>query len=217
MDKKEKEEKEEEKKKSKLKNKFNMMPYIPIILLIILLFVLIFFPSREPEIFSKHNYSKIEEICDLALLDVYYHEVATREVDATKLGKYFGNIGYKKYWIEYDAVVQFGIDAKKVKIHKKLFSNVIKVKIPDASIVKEPKVIRKSVSDPITDKGFLTSIDASEKTAAIAEAQKDLKESAENDKEILDSVKERAKTFFEEYIQEIGKENGKNYKVVFVN
>lgn len=215
MDKKEKEEKAEEKKISKFKNKFYMIHYKSIVILMILLFVLIFFPSRTPEILSKHNYSKIEEICDLALLDVYYHEVATSEENATKLGKYFGSIGYKKYWVEYDAVVQMGIDAKKVKIHKRLFSNVVEVKIPDASVINEPLI--KKMSDPITDTGLFTSIDASEKTAAITKAQKDLKEKTQKDKELLYSVKERAKTFFENYIEGIGKANGKDYKVIFVN
>lgn len=195
--------------------KSNIISYKSIVILLILLFVLIFFSSREPEVFSKHNYSKIEEICNLALLDVYYHEVATSEADPTKLGKYFGGIGYKKYWIEYDGVVQIGIDAKKVKIHKKSFSNVVEVKVPNASVISEPSI--KNMKDPITDTGLFTSIDASEKTAAITRAQQELKESASKDTELLNSVKERTKTFFEEYIQGIGKANGKNYKVVFVN
>ncbi len=193
------------------------VPYKPIILLIILLLVVIFFPSRLPDIFSKNNYTKIQKISSLATVEAYYHNVASKEEDATTLGKIFGNIGYKKYWIEYDGTVQFGIDAKKVRIEKPNIKNIVKVYIPEATILEKPKIIENSVGNPITDTGFLTSIPASDKTEAIANAQKRLEEMASQDSELLNLARERAKMFFQKYIEAVGQEVGQDYKVEFVD
>ena len=217
-------EKDEELKKEqkpsffkKLYNLFKKVPYKPVILLGILALVVIFFPSRLPDIFSKQNYTKIEKISNLATVEAYYHNVAAKEVEATTLGKIFGNIGYKKYWIEYDGTVQFGINAKEVRIEKPNSKNVVKVYIPDATILGKPTIIENTVSDPITDTGFLTSIPASDKTEAIANAQKKLEEAASQDTELLTLAKERAQMFFKKYIESAGKEVGKDYKVEFVD
>ena len=202
---------------SKLSNIYKKIPYKPIILLGILALVVIFFPSRLPDIFSRQNYTKIEKISNLATVEAYYHNVASKEVEATTLGKIFGNIGYKKYWIEYDGTVQFGINAKEVRIEKPNSKNVVKVYIPDATILGKPTIIENSVSDPITDTGFLTTIPASDKTEAIADAQKKLEEAASQDTELLTLAKERAQMFFKKYIESAGKEIGEEYKVEFVD
>ena len=202
---------------SKVYNLFKRIPYKPIIILAILLLIVVFFPSKLPDIFSFFIYAKIEKISNLATVEAYYHNVASKEVEATTIGKIFGNIGYKKYWIEYDGTVQFGIDAKKVRIEKPTIKNVVKIYIPESSILGKPVIVENSVSDPITDTGFLTTIDAYDKTEAIAEAQKKLEETASKDNELLTLAKERAKMFFKKYIESIGKEIGKDYKVEFLD
>ena len=191
------------------------VPYKPYILLGILFLFVLIFPSRRPDILSSNNYHRIEKISNLAMLEVYYHNVAYKEEDASGLGKVFGNIGYKKYWIEYDGIVQFGIDAKQVKIGKPNYKNVVKVYIPDATVLGKPTVDK--VYDPVTDTGLLTNISAKDKTEAMTISQKNLLESANQDSDVLNLAKERAKKFFQTYIEQAGKEIGKDYKVVFVN
>ena len=206
-----------EKKENRIVKIITNIPHKKYILIVILVLIVVFFPARKPEILTNHNYSKIQKICDLAMVDAYYHSVASKEVDATKVGKIFGDAGYKKYWIEYDSSIQFGIDAKKVKIKKSLFSNKVKVYIPDAVVLNRPVIDSTTTSKPITDKGFLTTIDTAEKTEAISNEQEELYKKACKDTELLDLAKERAKSFFKNYIEGIGKESGTNYEVVFVD
>ena len=210
----------EEKKESffqKAKRIISKFPFIPFVVLGIILVVAILIPKRLPDIFEKGSMSKIERICDLATVEAYYHNVAAETKEASTLGKIFGNIGYKKYWLEYDAIIQFGIDAKEVEIKKPNIMNEVKVYVPEAKIVREPILITEYISDPITDTGFLTSISTDDKTSAVGNSLKNLKEKASQDEDLLKLARERAKTFLEQYIITAGKSVGVDYKVIFEN
>ena len=191
------------------------IPYKPYIIFAVLLIIALLIPKRLPSIFSKSNYSKIEKICTLSTIEAYYHNVASKTQDATTIGKIFGNIGYKKYWLEYDAIVQYGIDARKVKISKPNFKNEVKVYIPNAEVLGEPILVKDYIEDPVTDTGFLTSVSGDDKTQAVEESVKELKDEASKDIEHLNLARERAKKFFESYIVNAGKEIGTNYTVIF--
>ena len=219
IDNKKTEEKEESKEKKTEKKSFlekiKNIPYKFAIILGILLIVVIIIPKRLPSIFKNSNYSKIEKICNLATVEVYYHNVAEKIDEASTIGKIFGNIGYKKYWLEYDAVIEYGIDAKKVKIEKPNFKNEVKVHLPEAEVLGEPRLIKEYIKDPVTDSGFLTSVSNDDKIEAVENSIKTLKTKASDDKEHRDLAYERAKKFFENYIVSAGKEIGTNYSVIF--
>ena len=191
------------------------VPYKTMIILVIVLLIVILVPRRLPSIFKNSNYSKIDKICNLATIEAYYHNVAAEKKEASTIGKILGNIGYKEYWIEYDAVIEYGIDAKKVVIKKPNLKNEVKVYIPPAEVLGEPKLIKEFIQDPITDTGFLTSLSNEDKNMAIENSIKKLKESAKRDSDNLLLARERAKKFFEQYIINVGKEIGVEYKVIF--
>ena len=199
----------------KVKKIIKKIPHKPAIILVILLLIALLIPKRLPTIFTTSNYTKIEKICSLATIEAYYHDVASKTQDATTIGKIFGNIGYKKYWLEYDVIVQYGIDAKKVKIEKPNMKNEVKVYLPKAEVLGEPIWVKDYIQDPVTDTGFLTSVSGEDKTEAVENSIKELKESAKNDQEHLELARERAKIFFEKYIISAGREIGVEYKVIF--
>lgn len=60
------------------------------------------------------EFSAVHEICELATLRCYYHDVAEFEKQSNGLFNY----GYKKFWIEYDGIVDVGIDVGKVHVDK---------------------------------------------------------------------------------------------------
>ena len=71
------------------------------------------------------------------------------------------------------------------------------------------------MQDPITDTGFLTKVTPEDKNLALENSIKTLKEKANNDADNLKLARDRAKTFFEKYIINAGKEMGVEYKVIF--
>ena len=180
---------------------------IPLVLLLILLVL----PINTNKIIKLSSKSKIEKICKLATLEAYYHNVAAKEQTG------FLTIGYKKYWVEYEGVVKFGINAKEVEIGKPSSDGTVVVKVPKAQVVGDPKVIKEKVKDAITDAGFFTSVNGKDEVEAMAEAQKNMVETAKKDTDLIDKATERAKTLLENYIISIGKATNKNYIVEFVD
>lgn len=158
------------------------------------------------------DFSGIKSICELATLKCYYHNVAKTEHDASGI---FGKIlktGYKKIWIEYDGIVEYGIDINKVTVSEPDKDNVVKITIPEAQVL-SANIDEDSISTPLTDKGFLTSISTEEKVETLNKTQSDMKGKAEKDNEMLIRAKERAKTLLEEYIKNVGESIGEDYTV----
>ena len=138
--------------------------------------------------------------------------MAKTEHDASGI---FGKIlktGYKKIWIEYDGIVEYGIDINKVTVSEPDKDNVVKITIPEAQVL-SVNVDEDSISTPLTDKGFLTSISTEEKVETLNKTQSDMKGKAEKDNEMLIRAKERAKTLLEEYIKNVGESIGEDYTV----
>lgn len=207
---------EKSKEKTKLLDKIKKFPYKPAIVFVIILIIALLIPKQLPSIFQSSSLTKIEKICELSTVEAYYHNVAaeTKPV-SSKIGEILGNIGYKRYWVEYDAIIKYGINAKKVKIEAPNIKNEVKVFIPEAEVLGEPILITELVQDPITDTGFLTTVTPEDKNKALENSIKTLKEESSKDVDNLKLARDRAKTFFEKYIVNAGKEMGVEYKVIF--
>ena len=158
------------------------------------------------------DFSGIKSICELATLKCYYHNVAKTETKASGIFGKWLKTGYKKIWTEYDGIIEYGVDINKVTVSEPSKNGVVTITIPDAQVL-SVDVDEDSISTPLTDKGFLTSISTEEKVETLNKAQSDMEEKAEKDNETLMRAKERAKTLLEEYIKNIGESIGEEYTV----
>lgn len=166
--------------------------------------------SKEEEA----DFSAISSVCELATLKCYYHNVAKSETEASGLFKWLGK-GYKKIWTEYSGIVELGIDVSKVSVEKPTADGVVKVTIPDAEIL-SVDLDEDSMSEPLTDTGFMTKITKEEETEALAEAQNHMEETAKENGNLLNQAKERAKSLIEGYVKNVGEQIGKEYTVEWV-
>lgn len=164
---------------------------------------------------SEADFSGINSVCELATLKCYYHNVAKAETEASGLLKKLGT-GYKKIWTEYSGIVELGIDVNKVSISKPDDKGVVKVMIPDAEIL-NVDLDEDSMSEPLTDTGFMTKITKEEETAALAEAQNNMEETAQENTALLIQAKERAKNLVEGYVKNVGEQIGEVYTVEWVD
>lgn len=164
---------------------------------------------------QEADFSGIRYVCELATLKCYYHNVAKTESKASGLFKVFG-VGYKKMWIEYSGIVELGIDVNKVSISKPNAEGVVKITIPQAEIL-SVDLDEESMTDPLTDKGFMTKITKEEETAALANAQQSMEESAEANTALLSQARERAKKIIEGYVINVGDQIGERYSVEWVD
>ena len=163
---------------------------------------------------EEADFSAISSVCELTTLKCYYHNVAKSETEASGLFKWLGK-GYKKIWTEYSGIVELGIDVSKVSVKKPTADGVVKVTIPDAEIL-SVDLDEDSMSEPLTDTGFMTEITKEEETEALAEAQNHMEETANENGNLLNQAKERAKSLIEGYVKNVGEQIGKEYTVEWV-
>ena len=158
--------------------------------------------------------SQMKAICELAVMDCYYHNVAKyfqKDADPGFLG-----IGKKDkhFWIEYSGVVKLGVDVSLVKIE--VSDNLITITIPEAKVL-GCKVDSATLTKDsfIVDKNSAT-VTAEDEVKAFSDAQKQLEETATNDKALLANAQQRAMELLEDYELNIGNAVGKEYTIKWV-
>lgn len=90
------------------------------------------------------------EVCELATLRYYYHNVSELQNEASRLFGY----GYKKLWMEYGGMVEIGINAHEVVISAPNAEGVVSIYVPEAKVLKVT-ADKESLSKPITGQGCL--------------------------------------------------------------
>ena len=164
---------------------------------------------------SADDLSNISSVCELATLKCYFHNVVRIETEASGWLKVF-NSGYKKIWYEYSGIVEIGIDPGLVTISQPDENGVITIAIPDAEIL-SIDLDETSISEPLVETGFLTSVTTEEQTLALAAAQADMEETASKNSTLLSQAKERAKEVIEGYVNNIAELTGASYTIQWVD
>ncbi|MGI6635563.1 MAG: DUF4230 domain-containing protein [Christensenellales bacterium] len=160
---------------------------------------------------KKADFSKINEIAELATYDCYYHNVASFEDTGNQFVIKYGN---KKVWIEYTGVVTIGIDASKVNIVEK-DKNVVEISIPPIKILSS-KIEKDGVERVLPENGAFASISTEDQVAAIADAQKNMEEAAAKDHILFAQGKKRVKYLLENFVTTVGKQIGKSYEIEWI-
>lgn len=200
-----------------------------ICLLLVVGIIFIPFGKKEDEKIEWSEYSSVNEICELATLKSYYHNVALLEEKPEGAIKVISDIltwpfnqilrtGYKQIWQEYSGIVEIGIDLKKdrVLINNPDSSGVVDVYIPDAKVL-DVRADMNSFSEPMDDRGLFTTITAKERNDAYVAAQDKMRQQAEGDQSLLRRAKTNAKILIEKYIVNLGKEMGVDYTINWVD
>lgn len=165
----------------------------------------------------KVDFSGVTEICELATLRCYYHDVARLENQPQGVFKYgWGKYGYKKLWMEYDAIIEIGIDASEVEVNEPDENGIVKIFIPEANIL-NVDADENSMETPICETGKFTDVTIEDQRKAYADAQAEMEESANNDKDIKKQAYENAQKLLEQYVVTIGEQSGKQYTVEWLD
>lgn len=203
-------------KLSKLNKKTILLKVIIPVLITFALIIAMFIGSKfniqnEKETQSD-EFSRVNEICELATLKCYYHDVAEFEKQSNGLFNY----GYKKFWIEYDGTVDVGIDVGKVHIDSPDENGIVKIYVPEARIL-NVNADPKSITEPISDTGIFTKITIEEQSETFSKTQTTMKNNAASDATILLQAHNNAKKLLEQYVINAGKQTGHQYKVEWID
>ncbi len=165
--------------------------------------------TKESPVKPGIEKSQMEYICELAVMDCYYHNVAKYfEKDAA--GILFWKQD-KKFWIEYSGVVRLGIDASKMEFtvdqdHVTITLppvEVLNCRVDSASLTKDSYIVAKDSAK----------ITAEDETRAFSEAQAKLKEAASTDCTLLAEAEQRVKALLKDYVKNIGDATETEYTI----
>ncbi len=160
---------------------------------------------------------QIRNICNLATLECYYHNVAK---STKKPDEGITHIGEKErtYWIEYTGKVRLGIDMSKVSM--KVSGSDVEVTIPEAKVLSS-SIEEKSLDENsyvMSEDGWnKNAITVDDQTKAIKKAQKGMVKEVKKNSALLLSAQDRAKTLIENYINQLGEANGCQYNIKWKN
>ena len=161
------------------------------------------------------NVKKIQLTGNLVTYQAYYHNVIEYDKNA---GSGISHLFEKdrRLFAEYTGTIKLGIDMSKVKIEVK--GKEINVFIPTASVIGEPNVDKddfKTENFIENDDGFINKnpLTFDDFTAAFEKAQKNIKDDASNNKELLSIAQKRAKVILEENIRQLSGLSDKEYNI----
>ena len=156
--------------------------------------------------------SQMKAICELAVMDCYYHNVAKYELKDAEGFLWWTKD--KNFWIEYSGVVTIGIDVSRVTVE--VDGTKVTISIPAA------EVLRYTVdSSSLTEDSYIVAkdsaaIEAEDEIEAFSVAQADLEVTASQDTALLASAQQQAQQLLEDYITNIGKATGKSYSIEWI-
>lgn len=156
--------------------------------------------------------SQMKAICELAVMDCYYHNVAKYELKDAEGFLWWTKD--KNFWIEYSGVVTIGIDVSRVTVE--VDGTKVTISIPAA------EVLRYTVdSSSLTEDSYIVAkdsaaIEAEDEIEAFSVAQADLEATASQDTALLASAQQQAQQLLEDYITNIGKATGKSYSIEWI-
>lgn len=165
---------------------------------------------------SEPDIAQVRNICELATLECYYHNVAKAQKEA---GTSILNWGEKDrtFWIEYSGTVKLGIDMSRVKMKVKgdqvtitmPAAQVLAVTIDPESYTEDSFVANK---DGFFNKNEITSEDA---TKAVKSATEDMEQIATENAALLVNAEDRAQKMIANYIDQLGDLTGKKYTITW--
>lgn len=171
---------------------------------------------KEEEKKPEHTIEirEMREIAELATVDCYFHNVAKSDRELNSF--WFWEKKNMRFWVEYEGVVTIGIDVSKLKVEVSE-DNVVTITLPEAvvldAVVNESSLTSDSFYfDPKSKKPS-----PEEQTEAFKQAQDNMRQTAENNRTLLENARSNAKELLKNYIKSIGDAVGVEYTIVWVD
>lgn len=167
--------------------------------------------KEEPETLSP-QLSQMRSICDLAVMECYYHNVAKYfEKDAS------GFLFWKKdkhFWIEYSGIVELGIDATSLQLD--ITEDMVTITLPHAKVLSCTVDSSSLNSDSYIVDSNSADVTAKDEQKAFTEAQDNMLQAAKSNKALLNSAEQRVQELLTNYVENIGNTVGKTYTINWV-
>lgn len=184
---------------------------VSIVLVAVMCMTCISCGQKEQKMVEEPKVSQVKAICELAVMDCYYHNVAKYfEEDASGIWLWKKD---KKFWIEYSGVVRIGIDASQVQMEVK--DKQVEITMPKARVMNCTVDAATLNTDSFIVASDSAKVEAEDQTKAFREAQKNMEEEASGDSALLAAAQQRAQNLLEEYVKNVGSVTGTEYTIIW--
>lgn len=165
--------------------------------------------TPKPESDLTPRVSQMKAICELSVMECYYHNVAKFYEEDAETFLFWSKD--KEFWIEYGGIVKLGIDASAVSME--VDGDVVSIALPEATVL-GCKVDQTTLGEDayIVADGS-AKVTADDQTEAFAAAQKDMEETAAQDTTLLTMARQRVQQLLEEYIRNLSEASGQSYTI----
>lgn len=165
--------------------------------------------TPKPESDLTPRVSQMKAICELSVMECYYHNVAKFYEEDAETFLFWSKD--KEFWIEYGGIVKLGIDASAVSME--VDGDVVSIALPEATVLgcKVDETTLREDSYIVADGS--AKVTADDQTEALAAAQKDMEETAAQDTTLLTMARQRVQQLLEEYIRNLSEASGQSYTI----
>jgi len=157
----------------------------------------------------RFSTDEMRNICNLAVMDCYFHNIA-------KLNKPAQNLlaKDKTIWFEYTARVKFGIDATLLEVD--VNKNIVLIRLPKPKALQVPNIMDDSINLYSSADGlFKTRISPEEKLLALQNANENMVHQLNENLALVQKAENRIKIILGNYVRQIGDFSGIEYKIIW--
>lgn len=165
--------------------------------------------TPKPESDLTPRVSQMKAICELSVMECYYHNVAKFYEEDAETFLFWSKD--KEFWIEYGGIVKLGIDASDVAIE--VDGDVVSITLPEATVLGCEVDQTTLGEDAYIVADGSAKVTADDQTEAFAAAQKDMEETAAQDTTLLTMARQRVQQLLEEYIRYLSEASGQSYTI----
>ena len=188
-----------------------MRKIISVLLTIIMILSFVSCGKNEP--LPEPEFTQMKNIAELAVMECYYHNVAKDYKKVDSVFKFQDK--YKHFWIEYEGIVKYGIDAEHLEIIAD--GDIVTIALPAAKVLSAKINSEKLTPDCyIVDKDSVK-ITVEDELDAFNQAQSEFLENSAKDEVMLANAQQRAQLLLEEYVKNIGTLFNKTYTIQWVH
>lgn len=169
----------------------------------------IFLGSCKKEAPTAINAEEIRSICNLAVMECYYHNRAeSTRVDKIAFG--LGGTKERSFWTEYTAKIKVGVDASQIVIDVE--GTTVTIKLPKPKNLSKPNILEDTITT-FSSEGGKTKITGNERLQAKNDANKNMVTELLENSTLMRNAEERVKEILKSYIEQMGKLSGVEYTI----
>lgn len=150
--------------------------------------------------------AQLKSICQLAVLEGYFHNVVNYEVPGTEKFLWMTKNKNKHFWLEYTGIAKYGIDASQVSME--MSGQDVTITLPKVELLYckvDPNSVTEDSYVVDTNSAKLSSEDSKN---ALAQAQDQLQEKAEAYEPLFTMAQQQTQQLMENYVQSIAAASG---------